>query len=149
MRFNLDMHRLLQPHLPALDRARSRAPHHSALYDRAFVEQALPGIPVRESLLKSWRHFLTLRADIQALFIRKAPDWDLDRFDPEAIRAAEAFRKKQRRKRLPDPERLTPENLRNEAQRHAEGRDLKASLIEPLGTRTDFLRDRPDLRRAA
>lgn len=146
MRFNIDMHRLLQPHLPALDRARARAPHPGALYSRAFVEQALSGTPVCEALLKSWCHFLTLRADIQALFIRKAPDWDLDRFDPEAIRAAEAFRKKQR---LPDPDRLTPENLRNEARRHAEGRDLKACLIEPLGTRADFLRDRPDLRRAA
>lgn len=149
MRFNIDMHRLLQPHLPALDRALTRAPHQSALSSRAFVEQALPGITVTEALLKSWCHFLTLRADIQTQFIRKAPDWDLDRFDPEAIRAADALRKKQRRKRLPDPDRLTPENLRNEARYHAEARDLKASLIEPLGTRADFLRDRPDLRRAA
>lgn len=142
MCFNIDMHRLLQPHFPALNRARKLAASSARLNSREFVEQALSGVTVSDALVTSWRHFLSLRPDAQEKIINMKPTIDLDRFDPQARRSARTGRKS-----APDLRRMTPEILANEARRFADRHNKMAVMIDTRGSREDFLKERSDLRR--
>lgn len=143
MTFNLDMHRLLQPHLDALMAARGQARDCERLDTRQFVEQALAGMAISDALVISWQRFLSLRPEAQAKLAKVAAAGSLNRFDPYLHQPC-----KTGKRRAPDLGRLTPEMLANEALRFSAKNAKKAMLVDLRGSREDFLKERADLRRA-